>query len=98
MFSAMSFGSVSLSAQRALAMAACELGTLFNTGEGGLHRDLERYADHAAVQVASGRFGVDPHYLNAGAMIEIKIGQGAKPASEGICPARRSPPRCRARA
>lgn len=86
MFSAMSFGSVSLNTQRALAMAACELGTLFNTGEGGLHRDLERYADHAVVQVASGRFGVDPHYLNAGAMIEIKIGQGAKPGIGGHLP------------
>ena len=86
MFSAMSFGSVSLNTQRALAMAACELGTLFNVGEGGLHRDLERYADHAVVQVASGRFGVDPRYLNAGAMVEIKIGQGAKPGIGGHLP------------
>ena len=86
MFSAMSFGSVSLNTQRALAMAACELGTLFNVGEGGLHRDLERYADHAVVQVASGRFGVDPRYLNAGAMVEIKIGQGAKPGLGGHLP------------
>lgn len=67
-------------------MAACELGTLFNVGEGGLHRDLERYADHAVVQVASGRFGVDPRYLNAGAMVEIKIGQGAKPGIGGHLP------------
>ena len=86
MFSAMSFGSVSLNTQRALAMAACELGTLFNVGEGGLHCDLERYADHAVVQVASGRFGVDPRYLNAGAMVEIKIGQGAKPGIGGHLP------------
>ncbi|MCI2242969.1 glutamate synthase-related protein [Adlercreutzia faecimuris] len=86
MFSAMSFGSVSLNAQKSLAMAAKELGTYFNTGEGGLHRDLEAYADHAIVQVASGRFGVDPHYLNAGAAIEIKIGQGAKPGIGGHLP------------
>ena len=39
----MSFGSISLNAQKALAMAAEELGTCFNTGEGGLHKDLERY-------------------------------------------------------
>ena len=44
MFSAMSFGSVSLNTQKALAMAARELGTYFNCGEGGLHRDLEPYA------------------------------------------------------
>ncbi len=86
MFSAMSFGSISLNAQKALAMAAKELGTYFNTGEGGLHRDLEPYADRAIVQVASGRFGVDCHYLNAGAAIEIKIGQGAKPGIGGHLP------------
>lgn len=86
MFSAMSFGSISLNAQKSLAMAAQELGTYFNTGEGGLHRDLERYGDHAVVQVASGRFGVDARYLNAGAMIEIKIGQGAKPGIGGHLP------------
>ena len=86
MFSAMSFGSVSLNVQKSLAMAAEELGTCFNCGEGGLHRDLERYGDHAVVQVASGRFGVDPHYLNAAAMIEIKIGQGAKPGIGGHLP------------
>lgn len=96
MFSAMSFGSVSLNTQKALAMAARELGTYFNCGEGGLHRDLEPYADRAIVQVASGRFGVDPHYLNAGAAIEIKIGQGAKPGIGGHLPARRSTRRCRA--
>lgn len=86
MFSAMSFGSISLNTQKALAMAAEELGIFFNTGEGGLHRDLEKYKDHAIVQVASGRFGVDPHYLNTGAAIEIKIGQGAKPGIGGHLP------------
>ena len=86
MFSAMSFGSISLNAQKALAIAATELGTYFNTGEGGLHRELEPYADHAIVQVASGRFGVNPHYLDVGAAIEIKIGQGAKPGIGGHLP------------
>ena len=47
---------------------------------------MEPYADRAIVQVASGRFGVDPHYLNAGAAIEIKIGQGAKPGIGGHLP------------
>ena len=56
MFSAMSFGSISLNAQKSLAMAAVELGTLFNTGEGGLHPDLRSFGDYAVVQVASGRF------------------------------------------
>lgn len=86
MFSAMSFGSISLNAQKSLAIAAKELGTYFNTGEGGLHKELDPYKDNAIVQVASGRFGVDPHYLNAGAAIEIKIGQGAKPGIGGHLP------------
>lgn len=86
MFSAMSFGSISLNTQKSLAIAAEELGTYFNTGEGGLHKDLEKYGEHTIVQVASGRFGVDSRYLNAGAMIEIKIGQGAKPGIGGHLP------------
>ena len=38
------------------------------------------------VQVASGRFGVDVDYLESGAAIEIKIGQGAKPGIGGHLP------------
>ena len=63
MFSAMSFGSISLNAQKSLAMAAKELGTVFNTGEGGLHSELKEYGKYAGVQVASGRFGVYKDYL-----------------------------------
>lgn len=86
MFSAMSFGSISLNAIKSLARAAEEVGTYYNTGEGGLHRDLYRYGNNTIVQVASGRFGVHPEYLNAGAAIEIKIGQGAKPGIGGHLP------------
>lgn len=86
MFSAMSFGSISLNAQKSLAWAASNLGTLFNTGEGGLHRDLEQMGDYAVVQVASGRFGVHKGYLNNCRFVEIKIGQGAKPGIGGHLP------------
>lgn len=86
LFSAMSFGSISLNAQKSLAMAARDLGTLFNTGEGGLHPDLHDYGDCAVVQVASGRFGVHKDYLNNSKFIEIKIGQGAKPGIGGHLP------------
>ncbi|MGN1161022.1 MAG: glutamate synthase-related protein, partial [Candidatus Fimenecus sp.] len=86
MFSAMSFGSISFNAQKSLAMAAKELGTLFNTGEGGLHPKLEEFKDYAVVQVASGRFGVHKGYLESGRFIEIKIGQGAKPGIGGHLP------------
>lgn len=86
MFSAMSYGSISFNACLSLAMAATEVGTFYNTGEGGLHPDLYKYGAHTIVQVASGRFGVHPDYLNAGAAIEIKIGQGAKPGIGGHLP------------
>jgi len=86
MFSAMSFGSISINACKAMAMATSELGIMFNTGEGGFHKDLHKFGKNAIVQVASGRFGVDPDYLNMGAAIEIKIGQGAKPGIGGHLP------------
>ena len=86
MFSAMSFGSISFNTCQALAMAASETGTMYNTGEGGFHKDLRKYGKNTIVQVASGRFGVDADYLEAGAAIEIKIGQGAKPGIGGYLP------------
>jgi len=86
LFSAMSYGSISLNACKSLAMAAREMGILWNTGEGGLHQDLYEYGGNLIVQVASGRFGVHKDYLEAGAAIEIKIGQGAKPGIGGHLP------------
>jgi glutamate synthase domain-containing protein 2 len=86
MFSAMSYGAISLNVHEALARAAIECGTYFNTGEGGLDRSLYKYGSHAIVQVASGRFGVHPKYLDVGAAVEIKIGQGAKPGIGGHLP------------
>jgi glutamate synthase domain-containing protein 2 len=86
MFSAMSYGAVSLNVHKALARAATECGTYFNTGEGGLDQTLYKYGSHAIVQVASGRFGVHPKYLDVGAAVEIKIGQGAKPGIGGHLP------------
>ena len=86
LFSAMSYGAISLNVQEALARAATECGTYFNTGEGGLDKSLYKYGDHAIVQVASGRFGVHPKYLDVGAAVEIKIGQGAKPGIGGHLP------------
>ncbi len=86
MFSAMSYGSISYNAHASLARAATELGILYNTGEGGLHEDFYKYGKNTVVQVASGRFGVYEDYLNAGAAIEIKMGQGAKPGIGGHLP------------
>lgn len=90
MFSAMSYGSISYNAHASLARAATELGTYYNTGEGGLHKDFYQYGPHTIVQVASGRFGVHKGYLDAGAAIEIKMGQGAKPGIGGHLPGTKS--------
>lgn len=86
MFSAMSYGSISYNAHKSLAIAAKELGIFYNTGEGGLHEDFYCYGENTIVQVASGRFGVHEEYLNTGAAIEIKMGQGAKPGIGGHLP------------
>lgn len=86
MFSAMSYGSISYNAHASLARAAQTLGIYYNTGEGGLHEDFYQYGENTIVQVASGRFGVHKGYLEAGAAIEIKIGQGAKPGIGGHLP------------
>lgn len=85
-FSAMSYGAISLNTVTALARAAASSGTFWNTGEGGFPKSLYEYAPHTIAQVASGRFGVHAGYLNAAAAIEIKIGQGAKPGIGGHLP------------
>jgi glutamate synthase domain-containing protein 2 len=82
----MSYGAISLPAQQALARAVTRVGTFMGTGEGGLHESLYPYQKNIIVQVASGRFGVDINYLERGAAIEIKIGQGAKPGIGGHLP------------
>lgn len=86
MFTAISYGAVSFNVHESLTRAASEFGTYFNTGEGGLDKRLYKYGDHAIVQVASGRFGVHPSYLDVAAAVEIKIGQGAKPGIGGHLP------------
>ncbi|MCA1986137.1 MAG: IMP dehydrogenase, partial [Desulfovibrio sp.] len=86
MFGAMSFGAINFNLHKAMALAATETGIYYNTGEGGLHQTLYKYGKNTIVQVASGRFGVHRDYLNAGAAIEIKVGQGAKPGIGGHLP------------
>ncbi len=86
LFSAMSYGSISYNACFSLARSARENGILYNTGEGGLHRSLYEYGPYTIAQVASGRFGVHPEYLQVAAALEIKVGQGAKPGIGGHLP------------
>jgi glutamate synthase (NADPH/NADH) large chain len=92
--SAMSFGSQGEVAFRAYAEAARRLEILCINGEGGEIRDmLGRYTPYRGQQVASGRFGVSPEMLNSACVIEIKIGQGAKPGEGGHLPGKKVTPK-----
>ncbi|MDX6712021.1 MAG: glutamate synthase large chain [Blastocatellia bacterium] len=86
-FSAMSFGSQGETSFRAYAEAAKQLDIICVNGEGGEIPDmLGRYRHHRGQQVASGRFGVNARLLNSCDLLEIKIGQGAKPGEGGLLP------------
>jgi glutamate synthase (NADPH/NADH) large chain len=83
----MSLGALSPEAHEALAMAMNSLGGRSNSGEGG--EDPARYGTEKVSkikQVASGRFGVTPHYLVNAEVLQIKIAQGAKPGEGGQLP------------
>ena len=84
---AMSLGALSPEAHEALAVAMNTLGGRSNSGEGG--EDVARYGTikrSKIKQVASGRFGVTPHYLSSADVIQIKVAQGAKPGEGGQLP------------
>jgi glutamate synthase (NADPH) large chain len=83
----MSLGALSPEAHEALAIAMNRLGGRSNSGEGG--EDPERYGtekNSKIKQVASGRFGVTPHYLVNAEVLQIKVAQGAKPGEGGQLP------------
>ncbi len=89
---AMSLGSLSREAHETLAIAMNRIGGKSNSGEGG--EDVSRYdrdqnGDYrrsAIHQVASGRFGVNIHYLLNCDELQIKMAQGAKPGEGGQLP------------
>jgi glutamate synthase (NADPH/NADH) large chain len=86
-FSAMSFGSQGETSFRAYAEGAKQLDIICVNGEGGEIPDMHgRYREHRGQQVASGRFGVNAQLLNSCDLLEIKIGQGAKPGEGGLLP------------
>lgn len=85
--SSMSFGSQNETAFRAYAEAADRLNMVSLNGEGGEIKDmLGKYPNTRGQQVASGRFGVNAELLNSSNLLEIKIGQGAKPGEGGHLP------------
>ena len=83
----MSLGALSPEAHEALATAMNRLGARSNSGEGG--EDPARYGTERVSkikQIASGRFGVTPHYLVNADVLQIKVAQGAKPGEGGQLP------------
>ena len=84
---AMSLGALSPEAHEALAEAMNTLGGRSNSGEGG--EDSARFGTNRVSkikQIASGRFGVTPHYLVNAEVLQIKVAQGAKPGEGGQLP------------
>ncbi len=84
---AMSIGALSPEAHEALAIAMNRLGGYSNSGEGG--EDERRFGTvktSRIKQIASGRFGVTPHYLVNADVLQIKVAQGAKPGEGGQLP------------
>jgi glutamate synthase domain-containing protein 2 len=97
--SAMSFGSLSANAIRALNKGAQIGGFAHDTGEGSISRYHREHGGDLIWEIGSGYFGCrttdgqfDPEAFAAKAaddqvkMIEIKLSQGAKPGHGGILP------------
>ncbi|WP_423823151.1 glutamate synthase large subunit [Salinisphaera sp. SPP-AMP-43] len=83
----MSLGALSPEAHESLAQGMNRMGGRSNSGEGG--EDSARFGTEKMSkikQVASGRFGVTPHYLVNAEVLQIKIAQGAKPGEGGQLP------------
>ena len=98
--SAMSFGSLSANAIRALNKGAALGGFAHDTGEGGFSPYHREGGGDIIWEIGSGYFGCrtkdgqfDPEKFRAAAandqikMIEIKLSQGAKPGHGGVLPA-----------
>ena len=88
--SSMSFGSQGEVAFRAYAEAAYRANIIALNGEGGEILDMMgKYPHNRGQQIASGRFGVDINLINSSNLLEIKVGQGAKPGEGGHLPGRK---------
>ncbi len=98
--SAMSYGSLSAAAVRALNKGAKMGGFFHDTGEGGLSPYHLEYGADVVWEIGSGYFGCrktdgnfDPDLFQEKAqkpsvkMVEIKLSQGAKPGHGGVLPA-----------
>ena len=97
--SAMSFGSLSANAIRALNKGALIGGFAHDTGEGSISRHHQEHGGDLIWEIGSGYFGCrtadgqfDPEGFASKAsadqvkMVEVKLSQGAKPGHGGILP------------
>ena len=97
--SAMSFGSLSANAIRALNKGAARGGFAHDTGEGSISRHHREFGGDLIWELGSGYFGcrakdgsfdraqfVDRAVDDQVKMIEIKLSQGAKPGHGGVLP------------
>ncbi len=98
--SAMSYGSLSAPAVRALSAGAKLAGCWLNTGEGGLSDHHLSGGCDIIFQIGTAKYGVRDEHGNLSEaklkeiaalpqvkMVEIKLSQGAKPGKGGILPA-----------
>jgi len=103
--SAMSFGSLSKTAIKAMNGGASIGGFAHNTGEGGISPYHDEFNGDLIYQIGTGYFGCrtndgnfDPDLFRERTtkdnvkMIEIKLSQGAKPGHGGILPAKKATP------
>lgn len=100
--SAMSFGSLSANAIKALNIGAKKGGFYHNTGEGSIS-DYHRMGGDLVWQIGTGYFGCrnndgnfdeerfkERAHDDAVKMIELKLSQGAKPGHGGVLPAKKN--------
>ncbi|AWN16317.1 FMN-binding glutamate synthase family protein [Salinisphaera sp. LB1] len=100
--SAMSFGSLSANAIRALNKGAALGGFAHDTGEGSISRHHKEFGGDLIWELGSGYFGcrardgafdraqfVDRASDDQVKMVEIKLSQGAKPGHGGVLPGRK---------
>ena len=95
MFGGMSYGSVSLNVHRSIAMAAAELGTFMNTGEGGLHATWSPTKTTSSCSAPRAASASTPTTCRRVPPWRSRSARAPSPASADTCPARRSTTRSR---
>src|SRR6187455_2587708 len=80
----MSFGSLSGPAKEALGRGATIAGTSTTTGDGGMTEEERGHSQLLVYQYLPSRYGMNPKDLRRADVIEIVVGQGAKPGGGGM--------------